>query len=68
MKLNQAHRPRAGRDVNIYLILKLKGKEFMLVAVREERKEREAEEMRWEEMGIANDARGLKRDACRRNG
>jgi hypothetical protein len=54
--------------VNIYLILKLKGKEFMLVAVREERKERKAEEMRWEEMGIANDARGLKRDACRRNG
>jgi len=65
MKLNQAHRPRDGQDVNIYLILKLKGKEFMLVAVREEWKEK----LRgWEEMGIANDARGLKRDACRRNG
>jgi hypothetical protein len=54
--------------VNIYLILKLKGKVLMLVAVREEKTGREAEPAEVEVMGIANDARGLKRDACRRNG
>jgi hypothetical protein len=66
MKANQAHRPPAAGNVNIYLIWKLEGKEFMLVAVRrsEVREGCEAEVRSMD----AKDAREHKRDACRRNG